>query len=401
MLLVSLIILFKTPYPKYLKIGLHFSYYFLFEYGMIARNYGIEILLLFALIYLVTSNKKSFFLIGITVFFLFQTHIFSMIIGIPILAIYGIKLFKNKDEKIDKRALILLCFSIIISIIASLKAMQGSEDNYHTSLRRDAFSFEKLVYSSLHLVSSIHTIPRQFNVQFWNTHLEIKNYKLIVFLILTLLIFRFKSNLPPLIGIISTYMMFILFFTIKYEGSLRHHGHLFITLLLYYWLILHHEGSRPDANVSIRKIFNLFIIFAITCQIYVGLFAWYVDIKNVFSNSLNAANFIKNKYENDALVIVSNDYNASMFSSYLNQKVYFPNIEEWGSYTKFSTKLKMKNEFQLDSICKNALDTSSAKILLVHNVTLQNDSLRLQQIQTFSNAIVGSENFYIYEKNKK
>lgn len=71
---VAALIAFLAPFPRCIKCLTVFSYYFAYEYAVVARSYVLTILLLLLIVISLTRNRKRPLVIGILLFLLFNTN---------------------------------------------------------------------------------------------------------------------------------------------------------------------------------------------------------------------------------------------------------------------------------------------------------------------------------------
>src|SRR5687768_4241947 len=88
------VFLFNSPFSKPEKLLFVFGYFFLYEYTVISRNYGLLLLFLFAAI--VFYTKRKHLLLGISLAALANTHLFGLLFA---LLISGLVMFDWIAEK--------------------------------------------------------------------------------------------------------------------------------------------------------------------------------------------------------------------------------------------------------------------------------------------------------------
>lgn len=108
------LLLFKSPFPRYLKLSLPFTYFLLFQYAIVARNYVLAPLLL---LLAAMAWKKSPVRLALALGLLANVSLHAAVISGGLAAVYAIEQFRNREnESLNHRrklligALLLLVF---------------------------------------------------------------------------------------------------------------------------------------------------------------------------------------------------------------------------------------------------------------------------------------------------
>ena len=86
------LLLFRSPFPRYLKLSLPFTFFLLFQYAIVARSYVLVPLLLF---FAAIVWKKSPFWIVLALGLLANTSLHAAVISGGLAAVYAIEQFRN------------------------------------------------------------------------------------------------------------------------------------------------------------------------------------------------------------------------------------------------------------------------------------------------------------------
>jgi hypothetical protein len=81
------LVLWRAPFPLWLRVGFAFGYFASYEYAVIARSYALAMALIFALAAAHTRRWSRPWLHGVLLFLLFNTNLHGALIGAPILAL--------------------------------------------------------------------------------------------------------------------------------------------------------------------------------------------------------------------------------------------------------------------------------------------------------------------------
>jgi hypothetical protein len=90
------LLLFKSPFPRYLKLSLPFTYFLFFQYAIVARNYVLAPFLLFLA---AVAWKKSPIRLALALGLLANVSLHAAVISGGLAAVYAIEQFRNWEEK--------------------------------------------------------------------------------------------------------------------------------------------------------------------------------------------------------------------------------------------------------------------------------------------------------------
>jgi hypothetical protein len=90
------LLLFKSPFPRYLKLSLPFTYFLLFQYAIVARNYVVVPLLLFLA---AMAWRKSPVRLALALGLVANASLHAAVISGGLAAIYAIEQFRDREIK--------------------------------------------------------------------------------------------------------------------------------------------------------------------------------------------------------------------------------------------------------------------------------------------------------------
>ena len=272
-----------APFNWLQKFLFCFGYFVLYEYAVIARNYALGLLLLILFCVLFRERYKRPLWIGGILFLLAHTSVHALIVTIGISFALFCEYFLMKIARLEtaptaehhpglvgalfKRApkhapletaptnntQVWLSFALIcIGILTSVLQLKPPVDT--------GFAVGwKFDYETSHLFKVIELISRAYlpipkpTLHFWNSH-QLETYPLFQTLqipLCFLLIFcgvvlTYKRPTALLIYLTST-LGLLAFFYVKYYGSIRHHGFLFLTFVMVAWI--YRESARLETTL--------------------------------------------------------------------------------------------------------------------------------------------------------
>jgi hypothetical protein len=413
---LSVFILIRwAPFTFLQKILLTFSYFLFFEYNLIARNYAVGVLLIFIFcIYFPIRHKKPI-ATSLILFLLSHTSIFGIIfvISFTFIILFEDLIIKNyRDSKKNFSIKYIIAFTIIVlGILTSLLQIIPPSDSGFAKGWKFYIDLESFKVVGNVFIKSYIPIP-PLDINFWNKSIFITNNSLaeanlLILLITTFIILFFiivitlhlSSKPSALVFFLLTTLLLILFFIVKYQGASRHHGFLFITLIVSLWIYKSCVQKQLFLFKNFSKFFTKnfvqnFIIFILSLHVIASLVPFYIDYKNPFSGAKETAEFIKkNKLDNYNLVGFE-DYAAQAVAGYLqNKEIYYLSGERFGTFLKFDNKRKITTSLE-NKIFTTYQDKNKINTLYILNKPIE--SKYLVEIFHSKHSIVDSENFYIY-----
>ena len=90
------LLLFKSPFPRYLKLALPFTFFLLFQYAVVARSYVLMPLLLYLI---ALSWKKSPLILALLLGLLANVELHATVISGALAVVYVIEIVRNRGER--------------------------------------------------------------------------------------------------------------------------------------------------------------------------------------------------------------------------------------------------------------------------------------------------------------
>ncbi len=410
-----------APFNRFQKFLFCFGYFVVYEYAILARNYALGFLLITILCILFSKRYRHFIWIGCVLFLLAHTSVHALILTLSIgLALcfeyfWRNRFFKSVTEEIqaikDKRP-IWIGFALIgIGIITSVLQLNPPSDTGFAVEWKFTYDLGE-VGKVIKLVSrALLPIPA-FSLNFWNKH-QLETYTFFqsiqvpfcCFLIVCSILFLFRRPTALFIYLLAT-LGLLVFFYIKYYGSMRHHGFLFITFLMTCWIQKDCPGITfhfKNLNVFLTRLFSGFVTFIFFCQFIGGVTAIILEERYVFSYGKQVAEYIRAKGIEDLTMVGERDFAASTIVGYLEKdEIYYVQGSRFGSFVKWDSarmpNVRVPNDQVLEEA--NTLRTrTSQDILIIMNRSLAPNLItqhNLTVLGEFTGSIVNDEGFYLY-----
>lgn len=358
------LLLFKSPFSIQFKILFLCSNFAIYEYVVMARNYGISMLFMFVLSYIVTKDKFSKKLTGPCLFILCNTNIHSVFISISYLLGLIWKSIKDKTIRL-KETRNFLIKTFFFTAIGALSCFYTIFPTFDTAATKNlnqilnihnlgnsfliAVPFKKITYypyfgheekSKIQVVKKIYSEPgneaiypllidnhkcidefqskKYTNECIFHGKEKIKIKIVSIFMKFSIIIFSFLiyASVFSLYGesdlfLSSVISLFLLdtFFCFIYNGGYRHQALWLTFMIALLWVSKKNNLVFDDRTQKIRSFGYKAFISLMLLQIWPSLNNAYNEIfSKPSSNSKNLSQFIENNnYIKNSVIISNND----------------------------------------------------------------------------------------------
>ena len=408
-----------APFNRLQKFLFCFGYFVLYEYTILARNYALGLLLIIVLCILFKERYKRFIWVGCVLFLLAHTSVHALILTIAV----GVALcceyvchccrlhpFIQEDETTEEKRAVWIGFILIgIGITTSVLQLMPPSDT--------GFAVEwKFAYESKHLSDVIKLISRaflpipEFSLNFWNKH-QLETYTLFqsiqipfcCLLLLCSILFLLKRPTALLIYLTAIFGLLV-FFYVKYYGSMRHHGFLFITLLMTGWI----HKDCPEINLRFKilndlpqRLFSPLFTFIFICHFIGGITAIGLEYRHTFSYGKQVAEYIRVNDMQDMQMVGEIDYAASTIVGYLEKdQIYYVHGNRFDSFVKWDdVRVPDVTDAQAIEAAETLGAENSQDVLIIMNRALDPELIaqyNLTLLTEFTGSIVDDEGFHLY-----
>ncbi len=412
-----------SPFELFQKTCILFSYFPLFEYNIISRSYGLTWLLLVVFCALFMHKNRNCFSLVLVLVLLANTHLFSLIVSIPlfIITVYFLHVENPGKTRVLKLLTIIFIIGILASVISSIPA---KDTTILQSLNEPYFSSDRISKAASYFVKGLYPLPNFFSFHFWNTNFLVSYIKPLsialtaIILITPALLFR-KKCFIMLFFYVSNAAILTSIFLLKLFTGTRYMGYCFTILLVALWLasderfswnpILSPIWSAANKKIT-RVVSGLFIWSILGIQLISGICCLYLGFNSQFSESKNVAGYIKSNLPPTSPVIVIPAFSGPAISTYLNRKLYYPETDSYGTFYQWNIHPVITNRELTQRIMKNlgSNNTNNSAIVLslgmdsiVPVQTLIEATLDAKKYSSvkkvfFNDGMVPGENYVVY-----
>ena len=416
-----------SPFNWLQKLLFCFGYFVLYEYAIVARNYALGLLLITVFCVLFRERYKRFIWVGCVLFLLAHTSVHALIVAIAIGVVlcceyvFGSRFLKPLNQEIeaieDKRP-IWIGFALIgIGIITAILQLNPPSDTGFAVAWN--FNFEaKRVNDIVKLISRAYLPIPTPTRGFWGSNLLMTYslfqtiqvplcYLLILFSVLLFL----KRPTALLIYLISTFGL-LTFFYVKYHGSIRHHGFLFLTFLMCCWIsrdcqvVNLGKTEQQGAGSTVNRVLNVagttVLTLLLLCHAMGGITAVRMEHRHIFSYGKLTAEYIRSQGMQGLPMIGNKDSAVSTVVGYLQEprQIYYPRGSRLGSFVRWDkARANSVSKRRALEAAKTLRNEKSQDVLIILNGSLgakQIEQYNLSFLVKFKGSTVGDEGFYLY-----
>jgi len=292
-----------APFPLFIRLIFPFIHIFLTEYSINARSYALSICLLFTALTLYKKSYNKWWLWSFVFFLFANTNIPSALLASG----FAVFLFLNRvflKNKTDGKALLLIGAGIVLAII------QVYPPN---DLAREHLGFKLQFTLGDNRMASMITGSPFLSV-------------LIYFAVLTQIIISFKNRFL-LYGFLSAQITLFALFLFKFQGDLRHHFFLILSILMFLWIDGLKKNKKNETHLFLFSILILMSAAAVRLSIN--------KIKNYSGYIQEMAYFINNDIRPDSSTFIAchpGNIGVGILPYLHIRSIYMPDNNRWGSY---------------------------------------------------------------------
>jgi len=400
------LLIWRAPLSGLQKALAVFGYFLLYEYAVLARNYALGVLALFAFCALARDWRRYWLWMQLCLLVMLQANAFAGMLAVALFIASGLHAQRRAGRERDLRGplalgallfaggLVLSVFDVRVPPDASfMPAWHWRDPALATLLRATAHAFLPIPQLSLH---------------FWNTSLlstisppgSLPWLEALLALLAMLLAFLILRRRPlALLGFALAAAAIGTLLAVKYMGFIRHHGHLFLALLGAYWLgeSLAAAEHRPAARRSGRAPQSALLTLLLALQVPASLPAAWYELRYPFSRSRETAAFIRASGWDRGALIGYPDYAASAVAMGLALPIHYPESGRQGSFLIWNAQRAPNPTLDIASATRR-LARERGRVLLVANLPLPPAALGedLKPLASFAPAIEASEAYYLY-----
>ncbi|OQX11383.1 MAG: hypothetical protein BWK76_19245 [Desulfobulbaceae bacterium A2] len=334
-LLAVLVFWLSCPFLRWLKLLFLFSFLPLYEYSVIARNYGISMLLFFVFAAFYGKLRADYagrWLLAFVLALLANTNVHSAILS-GFLTLYWAADSRPTTWSSGKA----MTFFMPIGLVATglgFCLFTVLPDSNSIVMNPTALTTGKLLSA---LSDSLLHPGRGLNELF--TGLPSVGRDILVWLLVLCLALRPLAALLLFAGVVTV----TLFFAIGYSGTLRHEGIVWTYLITLYWLVYESNNNQYHKIRNKLHFIGLYGLIACVLLVHVAGSARYIyrDLTVEISSAKSFGRFIaSNELYRQAIIIGEPDIRLESLPAYADNRIYLPRAGLFRDYVRLTTENK-------------------------------------------------------------
>jgi hypothetical protein len=391
----TVIFICKSKLSLLEKVLVVFGYYFLFEYNLISRNYGLSALFLFWLMHIYQSDKRSVIKMAVIAALLANSHLFALLIALAFSMAYFIT-ERKLIAQLNKRNVLAAVFIVAAGCIISALCIIPPADYANKFLAYESsgyFSSERLIKTFSVCLKGIFYVPDyssstnhfENSLYFFTLNLSQWLIYLLSAAAIFLPVFIIRKNR---FAVLFFCFFFLLFTAVYYFAPLvfgiRYFGFFYLVFVACYCI------ARLQVPVYLMRLTQVVFLM----QFINGIYAYAMDLNYPFSESKNVYNYTEKIRKKDEKIYFLNLNLRAPVSAYSGKK-YF-GVED-GTQLSYCHWEKMMDKETLKVNLQQALNRDSTS-LVIYNGELNGllDTSKLEKLKSFDEGIVAGENQTVY-----
>lgn len=397
-----------SPFTRLQKVLFCFGYFPLYEYAAISRNYAPGILCVFAFCALFRPGlSKNYLPPAFILAALAQCSAYGLMLSLAFALMLFVEAAAVPSSRESLRAgrgdLLAAALIYFASVSLSLLAMLNPEDSGNVVGWSRPKSLEE-AGNALSIVWRAFAPVPQLSRQFWNTNVVASWQAAALLSCLVLaaaLLMLARARLAALAFGAGTAAILV-FVSVKFYGSLRHHGHIFILFVACLWLADSLPRRRPGSRLfdraaeffarHARPMFTaLLLVHAAAAALACG-----ADWRYPFSQSRNVADFLRDRGMGGVFIVGERDTAVSPVTAYLRREIYYPRGDRMGSFVVFDRK-RLSDPQGVPELARRKASERREDVLIISNAPLETGGARgVEKMAEFVGSISPGEEYYLY-----
>ena len=398
------VVLWKSPFSRVQRSLLLFGYFSLFEYGVLARSYGLGLLLAVTAMACIAPTRR-WLAFGITLGLLALTSAFATILAIAILI--GV-LIHNRDMVTTthrREATTAAAVALAGCVVAYAQAQPSGNTN---AFQNWNFRFDADLGSATIAAIFKSFIPLQkFTQSWWNTsiadgHTGAASLAGVGIVSAIIFIWRAQIGAMMLWLVAAGGSVAFMYLKLGQADAARYYGAIWIAFVAAAWLV---TAASPAANhaehtsemVAIQtngdavRNTSRVLTIVLVAQLFIGLGAYVRDVRRPFTDAAATADWLNDRDGNDSVIVACPDFIGSALAGYLERSIIYPQGGREGTFTIWDVRRQREILNLADAL---AITKASATVprYLVTNTPVP--ALRLET--SFTRGIVADEHYWVY-----
>jgi hypothetical protein len=357
------VFMFLSPFPFWLRCLFVFSALSIYEYAVMARNYGISMLLLFIGAVLYRKRLQHPWTLALVLALLANTNAHSAMLACLIAALWlwDLVVEEGTGDRRKRRLSAYLPFVIVVGgVVLCVVCTMPKENTIVTSMLHTV-GMREITHS---VIDGLFRVDRTFYELMPAIVPSVVTAALVY-----LAVFGLVRSPRLFVVAIGAQVAFGVFFRTVYPGAYRHQGLFLVFLVFLYWLFI--EASHKDNTAKLRKVFfNIGLYFAVAMLIAGNIdrarILW-TDVRVKLSSSKALGSFLSSsEFYRDAIIVPEPDYLLEPLPYYAKNEMYLARESRFGTTVSFTTEAATRLSLgELLSVARTIKSRYGRSVLIV------------------------------------
>jgi hypothetical protein len=408
---IYLILALWSPFSRLEKVLLFCGYYISFEYTVIARMYGVMLLLVLLYLRSRTSQPHKPVRNALWLGLIANADTFGLLLTFALALEY--LLFLRGDRawwKLQWRKRVLPAFAIyIVSVAVSFACLTPSRHVSYRSNRgggvfahaRDPRYLARAVRSAT--LDPWYPLDPHAPGSYWNLIHPRPVTDACLMLAVVAIVLQFRREKRLLVMLAFYNVALILFMYLVYMGYSRHYGTMFVAFLGALWI-----QRAQEAKVSVATPTPLrFAFVPLGFSAWAGIVTAYASWTHPFSQAGAAAQWLRANHYDRMPLAGTPDYSAANVAEYLGRPIYFLDCNCSDTVMQFWDRRDNFSEKEIpDRLALAAAQAHQPFLIFIMGArpltqdelhAIDNRSLNTTSLAQFTGAEEPEENFFLYK----
>jgi hypothetical protein len=366
----ALLLVLRSPFRWWMIALLLLSNFLLFEYSVMARNYGISALLLLLLAYYYPRYRDRSILLGLLLFLLANTNAHSVLLVGAFLLFWLIDILCEHGIRWTP-ALRTFLLNVAVSAVGIAACFATIYPTFNDAAQADlpgGIALLKLLVKAVLLPAA--SFDRVFDFHWGRLGL----------LILSVVMFGSVLGLirspGAFIATLTALIALSLFFATVYGGEYRHQALWLVFLVSMYW-ITRARNTETELRIPARikcllgpasAVGSALMVLLVAIQAYSGV---ETITGNMFggppmSRARDLSALVTTRSDlQDAIIIAEPDFLLEALPYYIHNRTYFTREQRFGNVVKFTSKARLSIDLEDILATARTLRAASGKPILI------------------------------------
>lgn len=330
------LLLFAAPFPRLVRLLLPFSYYFGYEYAVIARTYALSVLLLLVIAMLHSHRHERPLGYAIAVALLANTNVHSLFVA----ALVGL------GHLLERPKARTIAIMLAGGLLAAAQVWPAADAMVHGVV--SVFHPDAPAQAVGAAFFPLPAVPRSIAIA-------------LGLAIVIASLFAVRASRFAMLVLLGSYAFFGYLFVFKWLGGFRHFGFVLLVLLFALWI-----GKAE------RSLAWALLTMSIAVSVFASGWVWRLDWKFAFSGAKEMAQYIHTRGLASYTIAAHSQTTASALCPYFDQPFWFAGIEDFGTFSKWDGRFARGLEVTYPEAVRRVASRFSdrSRVLLLLNVEI-------------------------------